>query len=223
MMRHNGNDPFYGWLLIIGVNIFGFYLLWDFKLLQRLLDGDITYLSSIILLLFFATTAYLGQAAWRLSRQRLHAQQLENSTNPISVEDLPQSWVLEHLELLHWNKQHTGSESELLLTRLVERVHRGHNSGWFLSDILIRLGLLGTVIGFVLMLSSVYELKQSDIQKLQHLLATMGSGMQVALYTTLSGLGSALLVSIQCQWLDHCADGLVSQIISLGVKGDSKK
>ncbi len=50
------------------------------------------------------------------------------------------------------------------------------------------------------------------------LLGTMGSGMQVALYTTLSGLGCALLVSIQCQWLDRCADSLVSKIIELGMQ-----
>ena len=46
----------------------------------------------------------------------------------------------------------------------------------------------------------------------------MGSGMQVALYTTLTGLGSAMLVSLQCQWLDRCADALVSKIIKLGVQ-----
>ena len=82
----------------------------------------------------------------------------------------------------------------------------------------MRLGLIGTVIGFVLMLSTVYELKDNDIQALQNLLGTMGSGMQVALYTTLTGLGGALLVSLQCQWLDRCADGLVSRIIKLGMQ-----
>lgn len=86
------------------------------------------------------------------------------------------------------------------------------------SDILMRLGLIGTVIGFMLMLSTVYQLKDNDIQALQQLLGTMGSGMQVALYTTLSGLGCALLVSIQCQWLDRCADSLVSKIIELGMQ-----
>jgi biopolymer transport protein ExbB/TolQ len=82
----------------------------------------------------------------------------------------------------------------------------------------MRLGLIGTVIGFVLMLSSVYGLKQGDVNALQQLLATMGSGMQVALYTTLTGLGTALLIGIQCQWLDHCADNLISQIIKLVFK-----
>ena len=233
-MQRDANYPFYGWLLIVGVIVFGAYLLWDFKLFHHLINEDATYLSSFILVLFVAITAYLGIAAWQLSRQRAFASQLVDSAilnpDPIPPESwstssanlnpdqiLPESWAQEHLQLTRFTRQQSTNEGESLLARLVEQVHQGHNSGWFLSDILMRLGLIGTVIGFVLMLGSVYELKENDVEALQSLLGTMGSGMQVALYTTLTGLGSALLVGIQCQWLDRCADNLVSQVIKLGV------
>ncbi len=201
--------PFYGWLLIVGVITFGAYLLWTFGLFSKLIKEDITYLSSIILVLFCAITLYLGSAAWQLSRQTAFAGNANKKSK---------SWAHDHLRLQQWQREESKGESESLLSRLVERVHRGHTSGWFFSDILMRLGLIGTVIGFVLMLGTVYQLKDNDIQALQQLLGTMGSGMQVALYTTLSGLGSAMLVSLQCQWLDRCADNLVSQIIELGIK-----
>lgn len=220
-MKRDAHYPFYVWLLIVGVILFGFYLLWNFKLLQHLMSKDITYLSSIILVLFFAITAYLGLAAWRLSKQRGYVHEIQQQKEHKIISE---SWVHEHLQLLQRSREQASNETESLLARLIERVHRGHSSGWFLSDILMRLGLIGTVIGFVLMLSAVYELKQSDVKALQQLLATMGSGMQVALYTTLTGLGTALLVSIQCQWLDRCADSLVSQVISMGVqKGQGKQ
>ncbi len=215
-MQRDANYPFYGWLLIVGVITFGLYLLWDFKLLHHLVSEDLTYLSSFILGLFIAVTLYLGFAAWQLSKQRAFIQPL--ATQNESHDPSSESWALEYLQLTQWARTQATHQSEPLLARLVEQVHRGHTSGWFLSDILMRLGLIGTVIGFVLMLSSVYELKQGDVDALQQLLATMGSGMQVALYTTLTGLGTALLVSIQCQWLDRCADSLVSQIIKLGIK-----
>ena len=210
-MTRDSYYPFYGWLLITGAIIFGAYLAWDFGLFEKLFTQDITYLSSIILLLFSFVTAYLGRAAWKLSKQIAYAHHYNHQKNS-------SSWTVEHLNLLQWQRQQNSNESETLLARLVERIHRGHSNGWFFSDILIRLGLIGTVIGFVLMLSTVYELKDNDIQALQSLLGTMGSGMQVALYTTLTGLGGALLVSIQCQWLDRCADGLVSHIIKLGIQ-----
>jgi len=69
MSRNNYYSPFYGWLLIVGVIIFGAYLLWNFGLFAKLLKEDVTYLSSIILALFCAITLYLGFAAWELSRQ----------------------------------------------------------------------------------------------------------------------------------------------------------
>ncbi|MEE9446034.1 MAG: MotA/TolQ/ExbB proton channel family protein [Cocleimonas sp.] len=211
-MLRDHYSPFYGWLLIVGVIIFGAYLLWDFGLFLKLLKEDVTYLSSIILVLFVFITLYLGSSAWQLSRQTFYASQVrEHSTG----------WAHDHLNLLEWQRQNSGNDSESLLARLVERIHRGHTSGWFFSDILMRLGLIGTVIGFVLMLSTVYQLKDNDVQALQQLLGTMGSGMQVALYTTLSGLGTAMLVGLQCQWLDRCADNLVSQIIELGIKNNA--
>lgn len=204
--------PFYGWLLIAGVIVFSTYLLWDFGLLKQLVDNDITYLSSIIIFLFFIFTLYLGLASWRLSRQLNLAQNFTNNENP------PASWAAEHISLLNWQRQQDTNESEPLLARLIEKIHRGHANGWFFSDVLMRLGLIGTVIGFVLMLGTVYQLKDNDIQALQQLLGTMGSGMQVALYTTLSGLGCGLIISLQCQWLDRCADSLVSKIIELGMQ-----
>ena len=79
-MHHDSNASFYAWLLIVGVISFGFFLLWDFQLLERLFIGDITYLSSVILLIFFATSVYLGRAAWILSVQKHYAVVLENST-----------------------------------------------------------------------------------------------------------------------------------------------
>ena len=212
-MSRDSYYPFYGWLLIIGVIIFGAYLLWDFGLFHKLVNDDITYLSSVILILFCGISIYLGFAAWQLSKQIHYTSQLEHH---------PKSWASEHLRLLQWQREQSANESESLLARLIEKIHRGHSTGWFLSDILIRLGLIGTVIGFVLMLSTVYQLKDNDVQALKQLLSTMGSGMQVALYTTLSGIGTALLVSIQCQWLDRCADSLVSQIIELGIQVPEK-
>lgn len=129
------------------------------------------------------------------------------------------SWAEQHLSLLLQTQQsktaHT--QGDTLQARLIEQVHGGHQSGWFMADLLLRLGLVGTVIGFVLMLGAVYGLEENEISALKQLLTSMGGGMQVALYTTLTGLGAATLLSIQCHWLDRCADKLVSRIIEMGV------
>jgi flagellar motor component MotA len=214
-MQRDDYTPFYGWLLFSGLILFGVFLLWQYGLLEAFFTSDQTYLSSVILGLFVITSLYIGRGAWQLSRENSYCQRYQRQ----GIKQLPeQSLISEHLRLV---SQTDSSNPELIQARLVERAHSSHSSGWFLSDLLLRLGLIGTVIGFVLMLGSVYELKQDDIQALQQLLTRMGGGMQVALYTTLAGLGSAMLIGIQCHWLDRHADRLVSSIIELGASAPS--
>jgi biopolymer transport protein ExbB/TolQ len=206
-MHKNHYSPLYGWLLLFGLLLFGAFLLWQYELLQQLQEQDQTRLSIIILVLFLLTTLYLGWCSLRLSRESSLAEQADSVAN---------GWAADHLRLVR-QLQESGSDlaHEPLLARLVEQVHSGHASGWFISDLLLRLGLIGTVIGFVMMLGSVYNLDGDGAYALKQLLGEMGGGMQVALYTTLTGLGSAILLSIQCHWLDRCADRLVSRIIEL--------
>lgn len=216
-MFRDAYTPFFGWLIQFGLMVFGGFLLWHYGLLAAFYTSDQTYLSSIILVLFICTSIYIGIAAWRLSRETDKC--LSLSQEPDSDTPHLAGWATEHLAFL---RDSTSSNIDLLQARLVERVHSGHGSGWFLSDFLLRLGLIGTVIGFVIMLGSVYELKQDDIHALQQLLTRMGGGMQVALYTTLAGLGSAMLIGLQCHWLDRHADRLISRIIELGSNSASR-
>jgi biopolymer transport protein ExbB/TolQ len=69
-------------------------------------------------------------------------------------------------------------------------------------DILLKLGLTGTVIGFILMLLPIGEIKDFDPQIIQQLLSKMSGGMAVALYTTLTGLVTSILLKLQYFLLD---------------------
>ena len=62
---------------------------------------------------------------------------------------------------------------------------------------MLKLGLIGTVIGFIIMLGSLSDITTFDVTLLQGVLTTMGSGMGVALYTTLSALVAGVMVAIQ--------------------------
>ena len=75
------------------------------------------------------------------------------------------------------------------------------NHGWFAADVALKLGLLGTVIGFILMLASIRDITGFDTTSLQSALKAMSGGMAVALYTTLAGLVCNLLLRVQFQML----------------------
>ena len=72
------------------------------------------------------------------------------------------------------------------------------NSGWFVSDILITLGMIGTVVGFIYMLSTSFgSIDVSQPHTMRTALSKMSTGMGTALYTTASGLVCSLLLKLQ--------------------------
>ena len=60
---------------------------------------------------------------------------------------------------------------------------------WFIAESLMALGMIGTVIGFILMLGSSFEsIDVSNTETLKETLTSMAIGMSTALYTTVTGL-----------------------------------
>jgi hypothetical protein len=69
---------------------------------------------------------------------------------------------------------------------------------WFIAESCLVLGLVGTVCGFIIMLgSSFVNIDVSNIESMQNALSKMSIGMSAALYTTLMGLLSSLIIKIQ--------------------------
>jgi len=69
---------------------------------------------------------------------------------------------------------------------------------WFISELCISLGMIGTVIGFIYMLYSVFgNLNIADTVAVQQSLGQMANGMGTALLTTLIGLISSVLIKSQ--------------------------
>jgi hypothetical protein len=79
--------------------------------------------------------------------------------------------------------------------------------GWFLSESMLAVGMIGTVAGFLLMLGTTFSgINVSDTATLQRALSAMALGMSTALYTTLVGLISSLFLKSQLVNLEHVLD-----------------
>jgi flagellar motor component MotA len=80
----------------------------------------------------------------------------------------------------------------------IKNVDIRHETGWFASDVLLTMGLIGTVAGFILMLAGAFHgINISDVSSVQQALANMAVGMSTALYTTLTGLITSTLLKFQ--------------------------
>lgn len=69
--------------------------------------------------------------------------------------------------------------------------------GWFISELCLTLGMMGTIIGFIMMLSGFETIDMSNPQTIQNLLTQLGKSMATALYTTIVGLVCGSLLKIQ--------------------------
>ncbi len=210
--------PFYTWLTISGLVLFGFFVVWRYHFIDQIIEADITRLSLIIGVVFLVACGYLGVSAYRLSQMNFCFLHRIGTGRSAEIHRTKSSAIDEYLDLmLHPNRENT-LHDEAMHAWLAEQIHKGHRLGWFISDSLIRLGLVGTVIGFIIMLGSVYNLEGDDISVLQDLMSSMGGGMQVALYTTLTGISLSLVLGVYCKNLDSGADELVSRVIQYTVR-----
>ena len=70
--------------------------------------------------------------------------------------------------------------------------------GWFVAEACLALGMIGTVTGFLLMLSGAFaDIDLANTATIQAALSKMALGMSTALYTTLVGLICSLTLKIQ--------------------------
>lgn len=96
----------------------------------------------------------------------------------------------------------SGREDE----HLVGKIDHLIEVGWFASDLCLTIGMIGTVSGFIMMLSGFYTVDVSQIQTIQELIKQLGAGMSTALYSTLVGLICSALLKIQYFNLNQAID-----------------
>jgi flagellar motor component MotA len=72
-----------------------------------------------------------------------------------------------------------------------------NETGWFYSELCLTLGMLGTVIGFVLMLGGFEQLDMNNVASMNAFITSFGHGMSKALYATLVGIVCSILLKLQ--------------------------
>jgi hypothetical protein len=77
---------------------------------------------------------------------------------------------------------------------------------WYIADQLLSIGMIGTVIGFIAMLNSLFTTSSFNPSMIPAIISSMTSGMSVALYTTASGLICSLLLKTQLIDLEQQVD-----------------
>lgn len=82
------------------------------------------------------------------------------------------------------------------------------NYVWFASEVMITLGMIGTVAGFLIMLNTAFSgLDVNDVRNIQQSISDMAIGMSTALVTTLVGLICSTLIKVQILVYENSTSG----------------
>lgn len=205
------------WLLTVTVVAFAAYVAVEQSYLQMMLAADRSHLSLLIGLIFLGASCH---AAWHIfavsDRLRGAEAMLRQEAQPSNGGEASASFLGGFLKDLHDGEAAAaGRDNDSVIEIYADRLRSPVEIGWFIVDVLIRLGLVGTIVGFILMLSSLAEGPTPDPDDIRTLLISMSGGMGTALYTTLSGLVGATLLGIQYMILSRGVEHLIGALIRI--------
>jgi len=223
-----GSDPLLPWLIFTGVSLFALVLLWYFGLIERMVASDHTYISSIIVLLYVGSSLHClwrilivsreGDAALKTAQVVREAGGSLTDAPAEGKVILPSGLVAAHIRDLVTKAALQGAErldQTLLLRVLAAQLRVSNQFGAFASDTLMKLGLLGTIIGFIMMLAPIAGLDPENREAVRSSMSLMSAGMAVAMYTTLVGLAGSILLRVQYGMLDSATAKIFAFAVDL--------
>ncbi len=173
---------------------------------SKAVKADITNMVIVILALFSVGFILAAYRTFWLSRE----------LNYSYLKVLPPNSIAKYF--LQNSKKLDASSRNNLAASLRIKLSSKINYIKFMANTLVILGLIGTVIGFIIALSGVDGSVSTNPEEVSKMVSTLIQGMSVALYTTLVGSICSVWLNICYQIMSTGANNLLSKIIELGEK-----
>lgn len=225
------------WLLLAGLTIFATVVIIDTGLMRELLVMDRSYVSAILIVMYVIGAGHALYRSWLLSNELKHITSAEDllsiaGEQPLRLvaasiatatgAQLPRGFLTAYVHDIIRSRTTTsgGAHGERgasgdLLEAYAARMRGEHEFGWFMIDLMLKVGFVGTLIGFIWMLSSVSKQSVIDAASMQQILKDMSFGMSIALNTTLTSLVTATLLSAPYYLLNRGLDELLECTVRL--------
>ncbi len=212
--RSGAFDAVLKWVLLMALIAVAAVVSYDYGLLNYLFGADKSKITVLIAVLY---VAFSGHCLWilvELAREYRRALQIKAIlATSAKISDLPRgSGLVDRFVADVIGSREHPSEVEgnahLLMMSLGASFRRRTKIGTYGTDLLYKLGMLGTMVGFVLMLNSMGDLSSFDVDTLRGALQKMIAGMAVSLLTTIAGLIGGILLRLEY----NIADALVTDI-----------
>ena len=204
-----GGTPYHYLLLLrfVLINMLGFALLAAAQiqgLLEMVLAADRTYLSVLIFFVFLGGLGICALKVWQTSRD----------LNQVRAFDpLDTSRATQYIARL---RGRGGDSRAILASSLRLKLSQRVTVVRHVAGSLVLLGLIGTVVGFIIALSGVEPERAADVKAITPMISTLISGMSTALYTTLVGSVLNVWLMINYQVLAGGTVKLITALLEFG-------
>lgn len=214
------------WLLLTCSALFMLLVAWDQNLLSMVFRLDRSYMAMLITLFAILGSMY---AAWHIFRCSIWIQQAcielaadhpgsQTCHQPTPVKSLVHAFSND-LYLVDSKQSSAADAADSLLEIYADQLRSPVELGGFMVDLAIRMGLLGTIIGFILIFTSLsgtsLSASANGAEGLSELLVLMSGGMGTALFTTLTGLVVATYLNLQFLVLGRAVEHLIGLLVRL--------
>ena len=188
------------------INIVAFALLgaaWSQGLVAKVINSDVTNMVILISVVFIVGLILSGYRVWKVSKQLNAAYEFDPKQRSRAADFLKKS-----------KGKDAGTRANLgqaLRLKLFSRIVHIR----YIASSLTILGLIGTVLGFIIALSGVDPEVASNPSAISPMVTQLIEGMSVALYTTLVGSILSVWLGLIYQMLATGTSNLVAKIIEL--------
>lgn len=188
------------------VNLIAFALLgvaWAQGLIAKVINADVTNMVVLICVVFLIGLILAGYRLWKVSKQLNSAYNYDANESSRAADFLSKTKGK--------NASSRANLTQALKLKLFSRIIHIR----YIANSLTILGLIGTVLGFIIALSGVDPDVASNPSAISPMVAQLIEGMSVALYTTLVGSILSVWLGLIYQMLATGTSNLVSRIIEL--------
>ena len=225
--------PLLKWILVWVLIVFGGLILWYFGLFEAMIQADNTRISLVVLAIFVLGSLHCLYQTVIVSWDLIAARKVRDaivaaggkaliaSADGITTsqgQKLEPGIVTNHIANLIAQARNRGVghlDQTVLLRSLADSLRAREKLGLFVSESLLRLALLGTAVGFILMLIPISGLSAFDVESLRETLTGMTGGMAIALNVTVAGIATALLLKFQYYLLNAAIADLFREVTEM--------